>query len=91
MQRLLDAIVARVLRSLVHDGLLVRDPEQAWLDLESRDALDSLGAASIQFRIAVGPHAGRKALTLKCAAAKPLSTVPKPFTVARDGFSLNAG
>ncbi len=72
----------------------MRDPEQPWRDLESRDALDTLGAASIQYRIAVGPHAGRKALTLKrAAAAAPRSpfTVPKPFTVARDGFSLNAG
>ena len=94
MQRLLDAIVSRVLRCLEHDGLLIRDPEQPWLDLEARDALDALGAASIQYRITVGPHAGRKALTLKCAAAavpKPLSTAPKPFTVARNGFSLNAG
>jgi len=47
-------------------------------------------AASIQYRIAVGPHAGRKVLTLKLAAAAPTSSVPKPFTVARDGFSLNA-
>ena len=90
MQRLLDVIVARVLRCLVHDGLLIRAAEQPWLDLESRDALDSLGAASIQYRIAVGPHAGRKALTLKLAAPRSPSTVPKPFTVARDGFSLNA-
>ncbi len=82
MQRLLDAIVSRVLRCLEHDGLLIRDPEQPWLDLESRDALDALGAASIQYRIAVGPHAGRKALTLKLAASKLRSTVPKPFTVA---------
>ena len=74
----------------LHDGLLIRDPEQPWLDVASRDALDALGAASIQYRIAVGPHAGRKAPTLKLASPKTPSTVPKPFTVARDGFSLNA-
>ena len=90
MQRLLDAIVSRVLRCLERDGLLIRDPEQLWLDLASRDALDALGAASIQYRIAIGPHAGRKALTLKLASPARPSTVPKPFTVARDGFSLNA-
>jgi hypothetical protein len=49
-----------------------------------------LGAASIQYRIAVGPHAGRKVLTLKLAAAAATSSVAKPFTVASDGFSLNA-
>ncbi len=90
MTHLLDVIVLRVLRCLERDGLLIRDPEQPWLDLELRDALDALGAASIQYRIAVGPQAGRKLLTLKLAAAAATSSVPKPFTVARDGFSLNA-
>jgi len=55
-----------------------------------RLALDALGAASIQYRIAVGPHAGRQVLTLKLAPAAATSSVSKPFTVARDGFSLNA-
>jgi hypothetical protein len=41
-------------------------------------------------RIAVGPQAGRQVLTLKLAAPVATSSVPKPFTVARDGFSLNA-
>jgi len=58
--------------------------------VESRDALDALGAPSIQYRIAVGPQTGRKVLTLKRAAPAATSSVPKPFTVARDGFSLNA-
>ncbi len=90
MTQLLDTIVLRVLRCLERDGLLIRDPEQPWLDLEARDVLDALGAASIQYRIAVGPHAGRKVLTLKLAPAAATSSVPKPFTVARDGFSSNA-
>ena len=68
------------------DGVGARDGETPRL----RDALDSLGAASIQCRIAVGLHAGRRALTLKLAAPRSPSTVPKPFTVARDGCSLNA-
>jgi hypothetical protein len=75
---------------LERDGVLIRDSEQPRLDLESRDALDALGDASIQYRIAVGPQAGRKVLTLKLAAPAAMSSVPKPFTVAREGFSLNA-
>jgi hypothetical protein len=90
MTHLLNVIVLRVLRCLERDGLLIRDPEQPWLDLAARDALDALGAASIQYRIAVGPQAGRQVLTLKFAAPVATSSVPKPFTVARDGFSLNA-
>jgi len=90
MTQLLEIMVLRVLCCLERDGLLIRDPEQPWLDLEARDALDALGAASIQYRIAVGPQAGRKVLTVKLAAAAAASSVPRSFTVARDGFSLNA-
>ena len=94
LQALLDRIITRIFLCLERDGLLVRDPEQPWLDLETgletEDALDSFGAASIQYRIVVGPDAGQKALTLKRAAAAAPSTafVTKPFTVQRDGFSL---
>lgn len=80
----------RVLRCLERGGLLVRNPQQPWLDLEARDALDALGAAPIQNRIAVGPNTGYHVQTLKLAASVAGSIVPKPFTLARDGFSLNA-
>ncbi len=33
LQHLLDVTVLRVLRCLERDGLLIRDPEQPWLDL----------------------------------------------------------
>lgn len=52
--------------------------------------LDQLQAASINYRIAIGPHAGRKALTLYSVPA--LEDVPGPGLVARiAGFSLHAG
>ena len=42
-------------------------------------------------RIAVGPIAGRKTLRLHTpGAALETAAQPKPFTAARDGFSLNA-
>jgi len=34
------------------------------LDLDVGSALDQIQAASVQYRVAVGLHAGRKALTL---------------------------
>jgi len=45
-------------------GLLIVDPEHPQLDFEPGFSLDHLQAASIAYRIAIGPHAGRKALTL---------------------------
>ena len=45
---LLDRIITRIFLCLERDGLLVREPQQPWLDLETEDALDSFGAASIR-------------------------------------------
>jgi hypothetical protein len=67
--------------------------QQAWLDLapDGEDALTQLQGASIRYRIAVGPIAGRKTLRLHTpGAALEGPEHSKPFTGARDGFSLNA-
>ena len=88
LQVLLARIMARTLSCLSRDGLLIRDDEQPWLDLEARDALDSFSAASVQYRVALGADAGQRTRKLRLAA--PASSVPlvKPLTVAGDGFSL---
>ena len=70
LQALLERIIARLLKSLERDGLFIRDLEQPWLDLETRDALDSFGAASIQYRIALGANAGQKALFAETRGAR---------------------
>jgi ribosomal protein S27E len=89
LERLTAQVVQRVYRRLVADGWLIEDPEQSWLDLEETDALDALRAASIRYRVALGPSAGRRISTLvDRARARPAAV--KPFTVDQDGFSLNA-
>jgi hypothetical protein len=45
LERLLNRLVQRIVRTLTRDGLLVEDPEQPWLDLEPTDTLDHLNAA----------------------------------------------
>lgn len=89
LERLLTRLVQRILRRLTRDGLLVEDPEQPWLDLESPDTLDQLNAASIRYRIAVGQGAGGRTLTLDNPALARTNSTPKPFTANRNGFSLN--
>jgi len=99
LERLLDTLIRRITRTLVRSGALVAqeydDEEQLWLDLDpdGEEALTQLQGASIRYRIAVGPIAGRKTLRLhtpEAALDGPGREPPKPFTAARDGFSLNA-
>ena len=76
LQRLLRAIAARVTRALERQGLLIRDDETASLDLEPDDGFEQLLGAAVHYRIATGPHAGRKALTLRTVASKPAGVQP---------------
>jgi hypothetical protein len=74
---------------LERQGLLVRDAESDYLNFEPGEALDQLIGASIRYRIAIGPNAGRKALTLRTVPAQP-----EPFAstllAKQPGFSLHA-
>jgi hypothetical protein len=89
LDKLLNRIIARVMRRLIKDGLLIQDQEQPWLDFEETDIIDTLHAASIRYRVAIGPGAGSRTLTLKNPGLQRTDTQPKPFTVDRNGFSLN--
>ena len=89
LDKLLNRIIARVMRRLIKDGLLIQDQEQPWLDFQKTDIVDTLNAAPIRYRVAVGPGAGSRTLTLKNPGLQPSDTQPKPFTVDRNGFSLN--
>ena len=71
-------------------GLLIADPEHPLLDFEAHSSFAHLQAASIQYRIAIGPQAGRKALTLY--GVPPVEDEPGAGLVAKiAGFSLHAG
>jgi ribosomal protein S27E len=86
---LLDTLSRRIVRVLERCGLLIADPEHPYLDLEPGSSLDHLQAASIAYRIAIGPHAGRKALTLY--SVPPVEEAPNNPLLARlAGFSLHA-
>jgi len=49
--------------------VLVEDPEYSWLDLDfdcgGENALEQLVSAAVRYRIAVGPIAGLKTMTLR--------------------------
>jgi hypothetical protein len=86
---LLDTLSRCIVRVLERRGLLIADPEHCCLDLEPGSSLDHLQASSISYRIAIGPHAGRKALSL--FSVPPLRETPnKPLLAPSSGFSLHA-
>jgi hypothetical protein len=86
---LLDTLSRRIVRVLERRGLLIADPEHPSLDWVPDSGLEHLQAASVAYRIAIGPHAGRKALTLY--SVPPLEdTQNNPLLARMAGFSLHA-
>jgi ribosomal protein S27E len=89
LNQLLDTLSRRIVRLLERRGLLMADPEHPSLDLLPDSSLDHLQAASVAYRIAIGPHARRKALTLY--SVPPLDETPNnPLLAQGAGFSLHA-
>jgi len=87
---LLDRIIKRVIRRLERDGLLILDEEQLSLDFVFDEPIDTVSAASIRYRIAIGPHSGNRTLTPHDPTLVRTGKPVKALTADREGFSLNA-
>jgi hypothetical protein len=93
LERLLATLTRRIARHLVRRGWLAEDAEGAQLTGEDLgdSGLGTLRAHSITYRIAVGPNAGRKALTLRTLPGRDQDEQPSGLLAKADGFSLHAG
>jgi hypothetical protein len=92
LQALAQRISERIGRHLERKGLLVRDLDSSHLALEpgdTADALTDLQGHSITYRIALGPHKGRKAFMLQ--SLPPRGEPPGSRVAQAAGFSLHAG
>ena len=90
----LQTIITRLMKMLTRRGVLVEDMGQTYLadpDADSEEArtLRTLQAAAITYRIAFGPRAGQKMLTLRGTMPRQ-GTARQPLCADIDGFSLHA-
>jgi hypothetical protein len=91
---LLQTIIARLMKLLTRRGVLVEDTGQTYLaepdaDGDEARTLRPLQAAAVTYRIAFGPRAGRKVLTLRGAMPRE-DTARQALCADIDGFSLHA-
>ena len=94
VRALLQTIITRLMKMLTRRGVLVQDMGQTWLaepdaDGEEARTLRPLQAATITYRIAFGPRAGQKVLTLRGATPRD-SAARQRLCADIDGFSLHA-
>ena len=89
---LVHTLSHRVARFLERRGLLERDVENSYLVFEQQeeDVMQQLYGHSVTYRIAVGPHQGRKVFTLQ--TLPPVADGDDSGQAAKvAGFSLHAG
>ena len=87
---LLDQIVARLMKLLTRTGHLVEEQGMTYLaDTDTEDPLATLQAASCTYRIALGPRAGQKLLSLRTVAGRD-EKPGKVLCADAHGFSLHA-
>jgi len=81
----------RVCRHLTRRGWLEGEEESVFLSdsAGSEDGMDALRMSSISYRIATGPHAGRKVVTLQTLPGNASPLEGEAGMVG--GFSLHAG
>jgi len=94
LDALLRTIIARLMKMLTRRGVLVEDMGQAWLaepdaDGEESRTLRPLQAAAITYRIAFGPRAGQKVLSVRGAMPRE-GAARQPLCADINGFSLHA-
>ena len=94
LQAVLHTIITRMMKLLTRKGVLVKEQGQTYMvddDSDSDEArtLRPLQAAACTYRIAFGPRAGQKVLTLQGAMPRD-ANFKQPLCADIDGFSLHA-
>ena len=99
LHALLHKIIKRIMKLLTRLGDLIEEDGITYMartgDIDPDNVLAPLQAASSTYRIAMGPRAGRKVLSLKHVGwVKPITTPlihPAKLCANAHGFSLHAG
>jgi hypothetical protein len=90
LQGVLTRIIKRVMKVLTRQGALIEEHESRYLaDIDCDPALAPLHSAACTYRIALGPRAGQKVLSVQTAPAHEPPPTP-PRCVSAQGFSLHA-
>src|SRR3954469_13874163 len=90
LETLLNRIIQRIVKLLTRTGYLIEEQGMSYLaQAESDCASTPLPAAACTYRIALGPHAGQKVLSLQTVPSRAADS-QQPGCVNAHGFSLHA-
>ena len=90
LQVLLGRIIKRIMKLLTRQGYLVEEQDRIYMaETETDSAMTPLQSAACTYRIALGPRAGQKVLTLQSVSSFEAQPTQQRC-VSEQGFSLHA-
>ena len=90
LARLLDKIIARLMKMLTLIGYLIEEEGNVYIaDMDADNPLASLQATACTYRIALGPRAGQQVLSLRTVPGRDEKNTTDLCADAH-GFSLHA-
>jgi hypothetical protein len=90
LQRLLNQIITRVMKLLTRQGYLIEEQAMTYMaETDTDNAMTPLQSAACTYRIALGPRAGQKVLTLQSVPRFDEQPTEQRCANAQ-GFSLHA-
>ena len=88
--QILEKIITKITRLLERKGIIVKEEPSFQLEISDDDSFAKLQAGAVNYRFAMGPNKGKKALTLRTVTEQDHNAT-RGLVAKSSGFSLHAG
>ena len=90
LAEVLEKIITKITRLLERKGIIVKEEPSFQLEISDDDSFAKLQAGAVNYRFAMGPNKGKKALTLRTVTEQDHNAT-RGLVAKNSGFSLHAG
>jgi hypothetical protein len=90
LAEVLEKIITKITRLLEQKGIIVKEEPSFQLEISDDDSFAKLQAGAVNYRFAMGPNKGKKALTLRTVTEQDHNAT-RGLVAKNSGFSLHAG
>ncbi len=90
LAQVLEKIISKITKLLEREGIIVKEDPNLQLEISDEDSFAKLQAGAVNYRFAMGPNKGKKALTLRTVPEQD-HTATRGLVAKNSGFSLHAG
>jgi hypothetical protein len=90
LAQVLEKIITKITRLLERKGIIVKEEPSFQLEISDDDSFAKLQAGAVNYRFAMGPNKGKKALTLRTVPEQDHNAT-RGLVAKNSGFSIHSG